>query len=122
MNRKIQSETDAYATLLHWYVSRFVERLRKLPPEQWDLQIATPAPSPRTLAVHAWQCLVCDRQHILEPNVNLHPDVPPPPQDEQAMCDVLQAEADTWRDMIMGLTSQQLDEPRSQFGVFDTNI
>ena len=122
MNHPIQSENDAYATLLHGYVSRFVGRLRKLPSERWEWQIAVPAPSPRTLAEHTWQCLVSDRQHILEPDVNLHPDVPSPPEDQQAMCDILQAEADIWRDMIMALSPEQLDEPRRQFGVFDTNI
>jgi len=50
MNHPIQSENESYATLLHWYVSRFVERLRKLPPERWDWQIAIPAPSAHTLA------------------------------------------------------------------------
>ena len=81
MNHPIQSENESYATLLHWYVSRFVERLRKLPPERWDWQIAIPAPSAHTLANHTWQCLVCDRQHILEPDVSLHADVPEPPED-----------------------------------------
>lgn len=122
MNRKIESENDAYATLLYWYVSRLVERLRELPPERWDWQIAIPAPSPRILAEHTWQCLVCDRQHILEPDVSRHPDVPPAPWEPQAMCDVLQAEAETWRELLLGLAPAQLDEPRSQFGVFDTNV
>ncbi len=122
MNRKIESENDAFATLLHWYVSRFAERLRQLPPDRWEWQIAIPAPSPRILAEHAWQCLVCDRQHILESDVSLHPDVPPPPEDQQAMCDILQSEAETWREMILAFSPEQLDEPRSQFGVFDTNI
>ena len=122
MDRKIESETDAYATLLHWYVSSFVARLRKLPNDRWEWQITPPAPSGRILAEHTWQCLVCDRQHLREPDVNLHINISAPPLDQQAMCDTLQDEADTWRDLIMSLTPAQLDEPRSQFGVFDTNV
>ncbi len=122
MDRKIDSENDAYATLLYWYVSHFVSRLRQLPPERWEWQTAVPAPSPRILAEHAWQWLVCDRQHILEPDVNLHIDVPTPPEDQQAMCDLLKAEAEMWRDMILAFTPEQLDEPRSQFGVSERNI
>lgn len=122
MDRKIESETDAYATLLHGFVSVFARRLRQLPADRWDWQIEPPAPSPRMLAVHTWQWLVCDRQHLLEPDIQRHVDVPEPPTDTEALCDVLQAEADTWRDLILGLTPEQLDEPRSQFGGREMNI
>ena len=81
MDRAITGENDAYATLLHWYVSRFVERLRRLPADKWDFQFDTAAPSPRTLAIHAWQCLTCDRRHIEQPNgIAAHLDPPPAAQ------------------------------------------
>ncbi len=122
MRDKIHSENEAYSTLLYWYVSRFVERLRKLPADRWDWTFAPPAPTPRILATHCWQCLVGDRQHILEPNALLHPDVPEAPADTDALCDVLQAEAETWRALVLGLTPQQLDEPRRQFGGPEMNV
>ncbi len=81
---KLQSENEAYAGLLHGHVSGFVGRLRQLPPDRWDWQIDIAAPSARTLAEHTWQWLVCDRQHILESDLNLHLDVPTPPEDPQA--------------------------------------
>ena len=68
----IENENEAYADLLCGHLEGFVWRLRRLPPEQWDYQFAPPAPSPRTLAVHAWQWLICDRQHIAEPDARLH--------------------------------------------------
>jgi hypothetical protein len=104
------------------HVVGFAERLRELTPEQWDYQIDIAAPSPRTLAVHAWQWLVCDRQHIHEPDLSRHVDVPEPPDDPNAMCDLLVSEADTWRDMILAMTPEQLNAPRSQFGGYDANV
>lgn len=122
MDSKIENENKAYATLLYHHVSRFVERLRQVPSDRWEWQIAVPAPSPRILAEHAWQWLVCDRQHLLEPNISLHPDVPMPPNEQQAMCDLLLAEAAMWQEMILAFSPEQFDEPRSQFGDFDTNV
>ena len=93
-----------------------------MPPDRWDWQVEIAAPSARTLAEHTYQWLVCDRQHILQPNVSLHPDVPTPPQDPQAMCAVLQAEVDTWKEMILAMSPEYLAELRSQFGIFEMNV
>ena len=113
MNPK--NEVEAYVSLLVNHVLWMAHWLRDIPADKWDWQIEPCAPSPRMLAEHAWQWLVCDRQHILEPDARKHPDVPAPPADQQAFCDVLQAEAETWRALILSLTPEQLDAPRSQF-------
>lgn len=122
MSNNIENENKAYAWLLHSHVVCLANRLRQVPRERWEWQVEVSAPSARILAEHTWQWLVCDRQHIQEPDLTLHPDVPSPPEDQEAMCDILQAEADTWREMILALTPEQFDEPRSQFGDYDTNI
>ena len=122
MSSGVNSENEAYAAFLYYHVSTFVERLRQLPRDRWDWQVEVSAPSPRILAVHAWQFLVCDRQHILEPDCSKHADVPEPPAEEEALCDILLSEAETWRTMILGLSPDQLDEPRMQFASREVNV
>ncbi len=112
---QLTNENEAYAALLYHHLLGFAHRLREVPPERWEWQIEPAAPSPRILAEHAWQWLVCDRQHIYEPDALKHSDVPEPPADQQAMCDRLMEEAETWKEMILKLTPEQLDEPRRQF-------
>jgi hypothetical protein len=108
-------ENDAYAGLLCGHLQAMVYRLRLLKPEHWDFQFAPAAPSARTLAVHAWQWLLCDRQHITEPDASRHPRVPEPPDDPQALCDALAAETENWRGLIRSLTPEQLASARKQF-------
>ncbi len=44
----------------------------RFPGDKWDWTFAPPAPTPRILATHAWQWLICDRQHIEEPDAAKH--------------------------------------------------
>jgi len=108
-------EQHAYAYLLCSHLRHMTERMRLVPEDKWDWSPAPAAPTTRILASHAWQWLVCDRQHILEPDARKHAPIPEPPNDPAAMCDLLAAETDTWEALILSLTTAQLDEPRSQF-------
>ncbi|HZO88741.1 MAG TPA: DinB family protein [Chthonomonadaceae bacterium] len=117
-----QNENEAYEILLCWHLEVFTQRLREIPPEKWNWQPELPAPSPRILAEHAWQWLRCDRQHIFEPDVSKHDRIPDPPADQQAMCDVLAEETETWRQLIRGLTPEPLLETRKQFGENPINV
>ena len=110
-----QTENEAHVDLLCGHLEGFVWRLRRLPADRWDYQFAPPAPSPRTLAVHAWQWLVCDRQHIAEPDAMRHERIPDPPDDPQAICDLLAEEMERWRTLIRSLTPEQMDAERRQF-------
>jgi hypothetical protein len=112
---KLRNENEAYAELLGDHLLVLVRRLRLIPADRWDWQPEPTAPSPRILAEHTWQWLVCDRQHIREPDASLHPRVPDPPTDQSQMCDVLAAERENWLTLILSLTTEELDEPRSQF-------
>ena len=109
-------EVQAYEWLLCGHLEGLTERLRMLPKERWDWSPDPAAPSARTLAVHTWQWLQCDRQHILEPDASRHTRIPDPPLDEKAMCDALAVETENWRELIRGLTPEKMAEPRSQFG------
>ncbi len=120
MNPK--TENQVYVGLLYGHLREFSERLRMVPADKWAWQIEPCAPSPKILAEHAWQWLVCDRQHILEADAAQHPDVPALPDTQQALCDLLEAEAETWRALIMSLTPEQMDAPRSQFNAFGMNV
>lgn len=115
-------ENRAYEMLLCSHLAGFVERLRELKPEEWDYTPNVAAATPRTLAVHAWQWLVCDRQHIHEPDASQHPRIPEPPDDTQALCDVLAEETETWRTMLRELTQEQLDAPRLQFNLPENKL
>jgi hypothetical protein len=117
-----RNENEAYVGLLYGHLQGFIHRLREIPPDRWEWQPAVPAPSPRILAEHAWQWLVCDRQHILEPDAARHPRVPDPPGEQQAMCDVLQEEAERWRSLILGLTPDQFLQTRRQFNYYPMNV
>jgi hypothetical protein len=112
---EFSTENELYANVLCGHLNLMVHRLRKIPPEQWDWTPAPPAPTPRILAAHAWQWLICDRQHIAEPDARKHPRVPDPPTDPEAMCDALQEESNCWQEMLARLTVEQLDLPRQQF-------
>jgi hypothetical protein len=118
----IENENQAYADLLCGHLEGFVWRLRRLPPEQWDYQFASPAPSPRTLAVHAWQWLICDRQHIAEPDARRHPPVPEPPDEPAAICDRLAEETERWRALILSLTPEQMRAERRQFNDYPMTV
>lgn len=113
----IQNENEAYVDLLCGHLEGFTHRLRQIPPDRWDWQPEPPAPSARILATHAWQWLTCDRQHIREADASRHPRIPDPPEDQQALCDELQAETQRWRELIMSLTPEQFLEPRLQFNL-----
>ena len=109
------SENEAYALLLCGHLLGFVERLRQLPPDKWDWTPDPAAPSARALAVHAWQWLQCDRQHIAEPDASTHPRVPEPPLEPEAICDALEEETKRWDALLRELTNEQLDTERYQF-------
>jgi hypothetical protein len=111
----MQSENEAYAAMLCSHIGALAHGLRQLPADKWDWTPDVAAPTPRILATHAWQWLICDRQHIAEPDASKHPRIPEPPTDPQAMCDALVEEGKTWRELIMSLTPEQLNEPRHQF-------
>lgn len=92
-----------------------VRKLRKIPADRWDWTPDAAAPTARILAAHAWQWLICDRQHIEEPDVTKHALIPEPPADPDGMCDALSAEIDRWEEMLKGLSPEKLVEPRNQF-------
>lgn len=117
-----ENENEAYADLLCGHLEGMIYRLRQMPPEQWDWRPAEPAPTARILAAHAWQWLICDRQHITEPDASKHPRIPDPPTDTQAMCDALQQEAERWRELILNLSDTDLARPGRQFNLPESRM
>lgn len=108
-------ENEAYALVLCGHLESFIYRLRRLPADKWDWTPDPAAPTARILAVHTWQWLQCDRQHIVEPDASRHSRIPEAPADHQALCDALQEETERWRDLLETLTPEQLDAERTQF-------
>ena len=108
-------ETEAIASQLCGHLRGIAHRGRGIPEGKFDFAFAPPAPSARTLVTHAYQWLVCDRQHVEQPDAAKHPRVPDAPQDQQALCDALLEETDRWQEMILSLTPEQLGEVRHQF-------
>ena len=119
---ELKNENEAYAFLLCHHLEGFVWRLRRLPLEKWDWTPDPAAPTARTLATHAWQWLICDRQHIHEPDASQHPRTPEPPEDPFALCDLLAEETETWRALIAGLTEEQLARVGHQFNIPDAGM
>lgn len=117
-----KNEIELYRMLLISHLREFVERLRMLPADRWDWTPDQAAPTPRTLAVHTWQWLQCDRQHIGEPDASKHARIPDPPSDPAAMCDALAAETDAWSGLLRSLTPADLDRPGRQFNLADNSM
>ena len=108
-------EISAIARMLCGHLYTIVERGRAIPADKFDYAFALPAPTARVLVTHTYQWLVCDRQHIEIPNASQHPRLPEPPPDQQTLCDLLAAETDRWKTLILELSPEQLDEVRHQF-------
>lgn len=108
------TETESIARMLCGHLRQMVHHARAIPSEKFDFTFASPAPTPRTLVTHAYQWLVCDRQHVEEPDASKHPRVPRP-ESQAALCDALAEETDRWEAMILALTPERLDEERHQF-------
>ena len=107
-------ETEWIARMLCGHLRQMVRNARQIPLGKFDFAYAPPAPTPRILVTHAYQWLVCDRQHIEEPDASKHPRVPTP-DGQAALCDALAEETDRWEAMILALTPEQLGEERHQF-------
>jgi hypothetical protein len=118
----MQSETEVYQRMLCDYVLSMVGWLRKIPEDQWDWTPAVCAPTARQVAEHTWVTLVCDRQHVEQPDVSLHPLVPDPPREPAALCTALETEANWWRTWLEGQTAETYLVPRKQFGVGPVNV
>jgi hypothetical protein len=116
------NENECYAQILCGHLREMVCRLRQIPDDKWDWTFAPPAPTPRILAAHALQWLVCDRQHIAEPDVTRHVPVPEAPAQPSALCDALARETNEWERLLRALTPEQLDRPGMQFGFRSMNV
>jgi len=117
----LTTENQAYASLLCSHLRGFAHRLRQLGPEMWDWTPSPAAPTARILAVHTWQWLICDRQHIEEPDALHHPLVQEPPAETAALCDALELETSHWDKLISELTPEQFAGMRSQFNGYPMN-
>lgn len=116
MNLTPSTELESAETLLMGHLESMLRGLRKLKPEHWDWTPDQAAPTPRTVSVHAWQWLMCDRQHIDEPDFTKHVKVAEPPEDTEQFCTAFQEEIENWRQLLRRLTPEDLAAPRYQFG------
>jgi len=117
-----KTELELYEMILCGHLRGFAQRLRMLPAERWDWTPDQAAPTPRTLAVHTWQWLQCDRRHIAEPDASKHQPIPDPPTDPAALCDAMDAETSEWERLLRSLTPEQLDRPGKQFNIADSKM
>ncbi len=108
--------------LLGMHVGWMAHSLRQIPEDKWDWTFAPPAPTPRILAAHTLSWLVCDRQHIEEPDARKHALVPDIPTDPAAVCDALEAEGGRWGELFARLTPEDLDAPRAQFNDYPMTV
>ena len=60
-------------------------------------------------AIHTWQWLICDRQHIAE-------------ADTFAQCDASKQETIRWESLILGLPSEEFSAKRRQFNSYPMNV
>jgi len=112
----LNSEIEAYASLLLGHLRGMIGGLRKLPQDKWDWTYSLPAPTPRILATHALAWLQCDRQHIRNTDCSTHRPVPEAPATPEQICDAMDKEADEWEALLQSLTEQDLDRSCLQFG------
>lgn len=110
------NENVLYERVLCGHMESMIRGLKKLPEDKWDWSPDVAAPTPRILALHAWQWLICDRYHIEDPDVDQHRPVPDPPETTEALIAAMEEENENWRRLLLGLTPEKLEEPRRQFG------
>jgi len=115
-------ETENLLWILGMHVRGMAWRLRELPDDKWDWTFAPPAPTPRILASHTLSWLICDRQHIEEPNALRHTLIPEMLTEPAAICSALTAEMDHWEALLSRLTPEDLDAPRSQFNGYPMTV
>ena len=116
MNLSFKTELESYEWLLIEHLEAMLRALRKMKPEHWDWTPDQAAPSARTAAVHAWQWLMCDRQHINEPDARKHTNVLEAPDDTDEFCRLFEEEIENWRHLLRNMDPATLDEERRQFG------
>jgi hypothetical protein len=116
------TELESYELWLIGHLEGMLKKMRQFEPEHWDWTPDQAAPTPRTVAVHAWQWLICDRQHIDEPDVAKHVNVPEPPDDDEAFCAAFAEETENWRQLLRRLRPEDLVEKRYQFGETDVDM
>ncbi len=116
------TETRNLFVNLRMHVRGMAGCLRQIPADKWDWTFAPPAPTPRILAAHTLSWLVCDRQHIEEPDALKHALVPEMPTDPAAVCDALDAEIARWGLLLDRLTPEDLDAPRFQFNGYPMTV
>lgn len=117
-----KNENELYAGILCSHLRNMIRGLRKLGANEWDYTPNVAAPTPRILATHAYQWLICDRQHINEPDALKHEPVPEPPSSTEAFCDAFGEEVDRWEKMILSFTPEELNSPRKQFNSSPMNV
>jgi hypothetical protein len=118
----MKTENDAYSYLLSSSLNEVIQRLRAIPGEKWEWAPAPDAPSAKIIGelVLAW--LVCDRQHLCEPDTTLHTPVAASPATADALCGALEAERSAWCEIIAALTPEQFGEKRYHFGSWPLNV
>ena len=122
MDYVLTSELANYDRMLEDHLGAMIRGLRRLKPEHRDWTPDQAAPSCRVIAEHAWQWMVCDRQHITEPDASLHAEIPEAPRDSTQLCLILEQELYTWRELISSLPAELLDEPRFHFGIEENTM
>ncbi|MDR3688003.1 MAG: hypothetical protein P4L46_01400 [Fimbriimonas sp.] len=116
MDLAFRTEPESYEFLLIMHLEAMHHELTSMKPEHWDWSPDQAAPTPKTVAVHAWQWLMCDRQHINQPDTTKHADVAEPSENPEVFLEQFKQEIENWRQLLRSLSPAQLDEPRSQFG------
>lgn len=115
-------ETENLLWILGMHVGGLAWRLGQLPVDKWDWTFAPPAPTPRILASHTLSWLICDRQHIEEPDARKHAHIPEMPAEPAAICAALIAEIELWEILLTRLTPEDLDAPRFQFNSYPMTV
>lgn len=115
-------EINTLHGLLRSHVYQMAYCLRQIPQDKWDWTFAPPAPTPRILAYHTLSWLICDRQHIEEPDARKHALVPAMQTSPDAVCDAINAEIMRWDTLFARLTPEDLDAPRFQFNNYPMTV
>lgn len=115
-------EAENLLWILGMHVRGLAWRLGQLPDDKWDWTFAPPAPTPRILASHTLSWLICDRQHIEEPDARKHAFIPEMPAEPAVLCVALIAEIELWETLLTRLTPEDLDAPRFQFNGYPMTV
>src|ERR1041385_7854372 len=96
----LRCELEVFEVMTAGFVGSILRAARSIPAEKWNWSFSERTPTPREICEHTYVWLWCDRQHMTVLDRAKHRPTPDLPKDRDALLELLQQEADIWRELV----------------------